>query len=84
MQKKRVESNSILSNGNGGLKLEPHDDSVPKELMRHFAVATADLNNTADISDLARGLEEISRFASVAADWTPEMAAFKSWLACAT
>jgi hypothetical protein len=34
-----------------------------------------------DISDLARGLREISDFASASADWTPLTTAFSQWLA---
>lgn len=80
VQKKRAEALAISPNGSGGLKIEPHDDPVPKQLQRNFAVATFDPGRDADPSDLARGLREISRFAEEAAGWTPMTSAFASWL----
>ena len=81
VQKKRAEALSVASNGRGGLAPQAHEDPVPKELMRNFAVATADLAKHNDVSDLARGLQEISDFASASADWTPLTSAFAKWLA---
>ena len=81
VQKKRAEALSVSSNGRGGLAPQAHEDPVPKELMRNFAIATADLEKHSDISDLARGLQEISDFASASADWTPLTSAFATWLA---
>lgn len=80
VQKKRAEAVSITPNGKGGLSVEPHDDPVPKPLMRNFAAATYDPTKDADPSDLNRGLREIGRFADQAADWTPMTSAFASWL----
>lgn len=80
IQKKRAEALSMRPNGTGGLKHEPHDDPVPKELQRNFAVATFDPNKDADPSDLVRGLREIGRFANEAANWTPMTSSFASWL----
>ncbi len=81
VQKKRAEALSVAPNGRGGMAPQAHDDPVPKDLMRNFAVATADLEKHNDISDLARGLREISDFASASADWTPLTTAFAQWLA---
>lgn len=81
VQKKRAEVLSVTPNGRGGMSPSAHDDPVPKELMRHFAVATANLNEHQDISDLARGLQGISDFASASAGWTPLTSSFAQWLA---
>lgn len=80
VQKKRAEALAIRPNGTGGLAAEAHDDPVPKQLMRHFAIATFDGTKGGDPADLARGLREIRRFAEQAADWTPMTTAFASWL----
>ncbi|MBY5891671.1 hypothetical protein [Rhizobium ruizarguesonis] len=80
LQKKRAEALSVSPNGGGGLKVEPHGDPVPKELMRNFAVATAEPGIHQDISDIARGLQGISHFARDAAGWTPMTSAFAQWL----
>lgn len=80
IQKKRVEALSVTPNGKGGLKVERHSDPVPKELMRQFAVATADLEQNHDITDLARGLDEIRRFADKSAASVKAMRSFKQWL----
>lgn len=80
VQKKRAEALSVTANGKGGLAIQAHDDPVPKELMRNFAIATADLEKDKDVSDLARGLREISAFASASADWTPLTSSFSKWL----
>lgn len=80
VQKKRAEVLSVRPNGTGGLKVEPHDDPVPKQLMRNFAVATFDPTKDGDPSDLVRGLREIPRFSDQVADWTPTTRAFASWL----
>lgn len=80
VQKKRAEALSVAPNGRGGLAVQAHDDPVPKEVMRNFAIATADLEVDNDVSDLARGLREISNFASASADWTPLTSTFSDWL----
>lgn len=80
VQKKRAEALSVTPNGKGGLKTQAHKDPVPKELMRHFAVATAKLKSTKDVADLARGLGEIRSFATEDADWIPERRSFANWL----
>ncbi|QDG74812.1 hypothetical protein [Labrenzia sp. PHM005] len=79
VQKKRAEALSVTPNGRGGMAPAAHDDPVPKELIRNFAVATADLEKHSDISELRRGLKEIGIFASEAADWTPLASQFASW-----
>lgn len=80
VQKKRAEALSLTPNGRGGLSVAPHDDPVPKELMRHFAVVTADLETTREIASLDRGLEEITRFAENAVGWLPSASSLKAWL----
>lgn len=84
VQKKRAEALSVAPNGRGGLAPAAHDDPVPKELMRNFAVAAADPEKHTDISDLARGLREIQGFSAASADWTPLTSSFAQWLAVRT
>ncbi len=65
VQKKRAGHMARTPNGKGGLG-DVHDDlkdAVPKDLMRQFAVATANLSSTAgDSADLNRGLSEIQNY----------------------
>lgn len=65
VQKKRAGHMARTPNGKGGLGVVHDDlrDVVPKDLMRQFAVATADLRSTGgDSADLNRGLSAISSY----------------------
>ncbi len=81
VQKQRAAFLNISANGSRALEIKPHNDPAPKELLRNFAVATADANAEGPTqTDIARGLEELSSFVNKPERLEPEFRSFSEWL----
>jgi hypothetical protein len=81
VQKQRAAFLNISANRSRALEIRPHDDPVPKELLRNFAIATADANAEGPTqTDIARGLEALSLFVNKLDRTEPEFINFSEWL----
>jgi hypothetical protein len=81
VQKQRAQFVGRTANGKSLFTLKPHDDVVPKELMRHFAIATSDEGMASqETTDLARGLQEIELALDDKADALPLIRSYKARL----
>jgi hypothetical protein len=81
VQKQRAQFVGRSANGIGSSSIKPHADPIPKELMRHFAIATADEDMTSqEVTDLDRGLRELELALDEQADSLPIIRNFRAWL----
>jgi predicted nucleotidyltransferase len=82
IQKQRAAFLNLSANGSTSLKIAAHDDPAPKELLRNFAVATADSGAPGPAqTDVSRGLEELTLFLNKPEILDPTYRAFSKWLA---
>ncbi|WP_345935149.1 hypothetical protein [Tistrella arctica] len=81
VQKTRAGFLAIGANGRVRFAIGAHADPVPKELIRSFAVATADPGMpAAETTDLARGLRELTLAVAAGASDDRAMHAYGVWL----
>jgi predicted nucleotidyltransferase len=81
VQKQRAQFIGRPANGKHLFAIKPHEDPIPKELMRHFAIATSDEQMSAEeVTDLARGLQEIELALEDRADSLPLVRSYRNWL----
>ncbi|WP_372402598.1 hypothetical protein P7L64_06160 [Tistrella bauzanensis] len=81
VQKTRAGFLTIGANGRVRFAIAAHADPVPKELIRSFAVATADPGMpAAQTADLARGLRELTLAVAAGASDDRAMHAYGVWL----
>lgn len=81
VQKTRAGFLAIGANGRVRFEIAAHADPVPKELIRSFAVATADPGMpAAETADLARGLRELTLAVAAGASDDRAMHAYGVWL----
>lgn len=81
VQKTRAGFLAIGANGRVRFAIAAHADPVPKELIRSFAMATADPGMpAAETTDLARGLRELTLAVAAGASDDRAMHAYGVWL----